>query len=185
MLEVPEALLEERRRTGADRRDELWEGVLHMVPPPTAEHQSMSGCLYLQLGPAAQRRGLRPFFETGLFAAQDDFRVPDLLVARPEHVAHRGVDATAVLVVEILSAGDESYEKLPWYAARAVDEIVIVDLGSRRVELYTSRNGAAQPVDSATGGAITLQTVGARLLTVGTPDGPRLRVEVDGATTDC
>lgn len=165
--------------------DELWEGVVHMVLPPTAEHQGVNGCLYLQLGPAAHRRGLRPFFETGLFDTEDDYRVPDLLVARPEQVAHRGVDGTAAVVVEILSPGDESYEKLPWYAARAVEEIVIVDPASRRVELYASRNGVAEQVDAGADGAITLQTLGARLLTVDTPGGPRLRVEVDGQTADC
>lgn len=28
-----------RKRTGADRWDEMWEGVLHMPPVPTPEHQ--------------------------------------------------------------------------------------------------------------------------------------------------
>ena len=32
--EVPEYMLWERRRTGADRWDEMWEGVLHMAPAP-------------------------------------------------------------------------------------------------------------------------------------------------------
>lgn len=33
-MEVPEAMLAERRRLGLDRRDEMWNRVLHMVPPP-------------------------------------------------------------------------------------------------------------------------------------------------------
>lgn len=37
MLEVPEGLLAERARLGHDRFDEMWEGVLHMVPPPRSE----------------------------------------------------------------------------------------------------------------------------------------------------
>ena len=32
LLEVPEAMLDERRRLGHDGRDEMWDGVLHMVP---------------------------------------------------------------------------------------------------------------------------------------------------------
>jgi Uma2 family endonuclease len=42
---------------------------------------------------------------------------------------------TAALVVEIVSPGDESYKKLDFYAAQAVDEVVIVDPagGPRRV----------------------------------------------------
>jgi hypothetical protein len=33
-LEAPGGLLEERRRLGLDIRDEMWDGVLHVVPPP-------------------------------------------------------------------------------------------------------------------------------------------------------
>jgi len=36
MLEAPEELLAERRRKGHDRFDEVWEGVLHMLPPPSS-----------------------------------------------------------------------------------------------------------------------------------------------------
>lgn len=38
MLEVPEYLLEERRRLGHDRWDEMWDGELHMLPPPHGDH---------------------------------------------------------------------------------------------------------------------------------------------------
>ncbi len=69
LLEVPEAMLAERCRLGLDGRDEVWNGVLHMVPPPGGPHQELSGELYLVLGPLAKHRGLRPYFETGLFRA--------------------------------------------------------------------------------------------------------------------
>ena len=48
MLDVPESLLDERRRQGLDVFDEVWEGVLHMVPPPSGEHQRLE----LELGSA-------------------------------------------------------------------------------------------------------------------------------------
>ncbi len=35
--------------------------------------------------------------------------------------------ATAALVVEIVSPGDKTWEKLPFYAAHSVDESLIVD----------------------------------------------------------
>ena len=38
---VPDELLEQRRRTGADQWDELWDGVLHMSPMPSPEHQEL------------------------------------------------------------------------------------------------------------------------------------------------
>ena len=39
MANVPEHILEWRRRTGADQWDEMWEGVLHMAPSPNRDHQ--------------------------------------------------------------------------------------------------------------------------------------------------
>ena len=36
---IPE-VIRFRERTGADRFDEMWEGVLHMRPSPTFHHQS-------------------------------------------------------------------------------------------------------------------------------------------------
>ena len=44
-LDVPHSLLDERRKTGADRWDEVWDGVLHLVPSPTIEHQDLEGAL--------------------------------------------------------------------------------------------------------------------------------------------
>jgi hypothetical protein len=48
-----EQLLERRRRTGADRRDEVWEGVLRMAPGPHSRHSRLQWQLALLLdGPA-------------------------------------------------------------------------------------------------------------------------------------
>ncbi len=39
-LEVSDEELAWRRRTGIDRYDEMWEGVLYMAPAPAYEHPS-------------------------------------------------------------------------------------------------------------------------------------------------
>jgi hypothetical protein len=39
---VPEHILRWRKRTGADRHDEMWEGVLHMGAMPTKGHENFS-----------------------------------------------------------------------------------------------------------------------------------------------
>jgi len=49
MLDVPSHLLAERRRLGLDLFDEMWEGELHMVPPPSEEHQRTGGRLSVAL----------------------------------------------------------------------------------------------------------------------------------------
>ena len=43
------------------------------------------------------------------------------------------------LVVEIISPGDESYAKLPFYAAHSVDELVIVEPDERAISWLTLR----------------------------------------------
>ena len=185
MLDVPESLLDERRRLGLDVFDEVWEGVLHMVPPPSGDHQRLGSELIAEFLSAAKRCGLVASHETGLFAADDDYRVPDIIASRPHDCSHRGVDGTAELVVELRSPGDESYEKLPWYAARGVTEMLIVDPTTRRFELYHTDGGAAVAVAPDADGGVTLDTLGVRLLTVESADGPRLRVTTDDASTDC
>jgi Uma2 family endonuclease len=185
MLDVPESLLDERRRQGLDVFDEIWEGVLHMVPAPSGEHQRLElelGSVFLT---AAKRHGLVASNETGLFAADDDYRVPDIVVSRRVNCSERGVDGTAELVVELRSPGDESYEKLPWYAARGVTEMLIVDPATRRFELYRNHGGAAVVVAPDDDGGVTLDTLGIRLLTVPSGEGPRLRATTGTESTDC
>lgn len=54
MLRAPEELLAERARTGVDVHDEVWEGVLHMAPPPSSGHQRAGGRLYRILSVRAE-----------------------------------------------------------------------------------------------------------------------------------
>jgi len=72
------------------------------------------------------------------------FRVPDggLHRCQPRGTWH----ATAALVVEITSPGDESWEKLPFYARHEIDEVLIVDAAPRAVTWLASRDGEYPPV---------------------------------------
>lgn len=180
VLEVPQSLLDERRRTGADRWDELWEGELHMVSPPSGDHQLLGGRLYRVMAPLAEARGLVAFYETGLFTpgVDGDYRVPDHTYARPDQLSRRGVEGGPPLVVEIRSPGDESYEKLDWYAARDVGEVLVLDPDTRGVELFVLRGDRLVLVQPSPDG-VTVDAVGARLRTV---DGPGLRVTWDAGT---
>ena len=78
MLNVPNSLLEERRLKGLDRFDEMWEGVLHLVPPPSFAHQKLGAELLTALKPLADALGLSIVYETGLFRDEGDYRIPDL-----------------------------------------------------------------------------------------------------------
>jgi hypothetical protein len=112
-------LLERRRRIGADHHDEMWEGVYHMAPAPNAPHAFVGQELSTLLNAPARASGLYVSLEFNL-GAQDDYRVPDLGVHR-ERPSGAWV-ATAALVVEIVSPGDESWKKLPFYAVHDVDD---------------------------------------------------------------
>jgi Uma2 family endonuclease len=125
-----EQLLLQRTALGLDHRDEMWEGVLHMVPPAGGPHQLLAGRLLVALAPSTEHVGLFAAGETGLFdPAQPDarWRVPDLVVARPEQWTERGVEGPAALVVEVRSPGDESFAKLPFYAEMAVAQVLIIE----------------------------------------------------------
>jgi Uma2 family endonuclease len=127
-----EALLERRRDWGADRHDEVWEGVLHMIPPPSFEHERLQAKLIRLLGPYADAAQLTITGGIGIGVDKNDYRVPDLTLARPG--AQIQWNETAALVVEIVSPGDKSRDKLPFYAAHHVDEVVIVDPAKRTVD---------------------------------------------------
>jgi hypothetical protein len=143
-----EALLERRRQAGVDRLDEVWQGVHHMVPGPSFEHARISQQLAELLGPPARAAGLLPAMsEFNLGESEHDFRVPDGGLQRP---GAAGVWlSTAAVVVEILSPGDESWQKLPFYAEHHVDEVLLVDPTERTVTWLALRDGEYEPVQGS------------------------------------
>jgi Uma2 family endonuclease len=141
-----DALIEHRRRLDLDHYDEVWEGVLHMNPPPTVEHQYLVQQLYDVLGPLARRAGLVPLLQVfALGEGRDNYRAPDGGLHRTQP---RGVwQHTAPLVIEIVSPGDESWDKLPFYAAHEVDEVLIVDPAEHAVHWLGLADGEYHPIE--------------------------------------
>lgn len=141
-----EALKERRRRAGLDRLDEVWEGVLHVVPGPSGEHAVVAQQLAVLLDAPARSAGLEPAMgEFNLGVGEDDFRVPDGGLHRelPRGTWH----ATAALVVEIVSPGDESWQKLPFYAAHRVDEVLIADPQQRSLHWLALEDGEYHEIE--------------------------------------
>lgn len=151
LIDARQGLLDQRRREGIDKLDERWEGMWHLVNPPKRWHSRLNTDLLLTLGPIAKQRGLDAYGDgTGVFAASDDWRVPDQVYARPPHRTDDGV-SSADLVIEVRSPDDETYEKLPFYAARGINEVLVLHK-DRRVELYRLReDGAYVRVEDAAG----------------------------------
>jgi Uma2 family endonuclease len=140
-----EELLEHRRRMGADRHDEVWKGVYHMVPGPNGPHSFTAQKLAVLLDAPARAAGMHVGMEFNVGESVDDFRVPDLGVHREQGFgtwAH-----TAAIVVEILSPTDEAWQKLPFYAEHHVDELLFVDPAERSVTWMALTDGEYRQVE--------------------------------------
>lgn len=151
MLHPPSAgledVIERRRRSGLDRLDEVWDGVLHLVPAPSGAHAHVATQLAVVLGPLAERSGfvmLLGGFNIG--DDEDDFRVPDAGLLSPDGAGGMW-HPTAALVVEIVSRGDETWDKLPFYAGHDVDELLIVDPHDRSVTWLALHEGQYRSVE--------------------------------------
>jgi len=175
--------LEQRHRLGQDRFDEVWDGVLHMVPFPTAEHQEREFDLEAVLRPLAAARGWKVFHEFGLYdpstTGHTNYRGPDIVVVDPKYLSKRGVEGRAELVVEILSPNDESREKLPFYAKHETPEVWLLDPKTRAIEVFVLRGATYFPVAPTTTSSILAPRLGLELRVV---DGPKLRISwADGS----
>ena len=140
-----EALLERRRRLGQDVLDEVWEGVYHMNPAPHRSHAYIVQQVAEMLGPPAREAGLVPMMSIFNLGEPDDYRVPDGALFEP------GPDAvyvsTAALVLEVVSPDDETWEKLGFHTAHAVDELLIVDSQKRTVSWLGLEAGEYKPLE--------------------------------------
>jgi Uma2 family endonuclease len=175
-------LLAERQKTGAARWDEVWDGVVHMSPMPSIEHQREEKRLLLALHELVEKQGLGEVFHQVNVAdpvkGMEDYRVPDICVLLPSSQAK--VERTYIaggpdLVIEIHSPEDETYEKLPWYAKQGVREVVVINRDTRKVELFRNKEGQ-MVLEASSPQAAELETVPLVLRTVKTDQGLRVAV---------
>ncbi len=148
MLDVPPRILEARTRTGIDRWDEMWEGVLHMPPMPNREHQDFQWALETWLRMHwVQPRGNRVYHEINLTSPggwPNDYRIPDLVLLTPDRFdidRNEYFEGPPTVVVEIRSPGDETFEKMSFYAKLAVPEVWIIERDTRTPELHVLTEG--------------------------------------------
>lgn len=184
LVQVSVLSLREREARGLDRADEIWEGMLHMNPPASWEHNLIAAELLVIFSPLAKSRGWRAVHETGVFDPRQpiqDYRTPDLLVVDPAYATSLGVERRVELAVEIRSPRDEAYMKIPFYARNNVQEYLIIEPVDRTIRRWTHSRGdlVEQPAD--TRGRHSLEAFPVKLSTATDNDGGRrLRVEWTG-----
>jgi len=159
VTEVSPEFLARRRAQGNDKFDEVWDGVLHLMPPPHMDHQRLQDGLAEFFRAHWERLGLgKTSPETGVRRAgagrwseapdgedvPDDYRVPDRVWVLPERYDRiRGgwIVGGPDVVLEVLSPGARALAKLPWYHAQGVREVLLIDRVTRAVRLL--RRGPA------------------------------------------
>jgi Uma2 family endonuclease len=136
-------LIKERKRIGADRYDEVWDGVYVMPSMPSMEHQELVADLGTVFGEVVKRprKGkVYPGINVSDRAAdwKQNYRVPDLVVLLKDsraisHGTH--VQGGPDFLVEIESPGDDTEEKVPFYGKIGVRELLIIHRDKRTLRL--------------------------------------------------
>ena len=106
-------------------------------------------------------------------AGEHDYRVPDLVFARPENISDFGLEGIAELAVEILSPNDETYDKVGFYGEVGVRELLVVDPGSRHVEHFVLRGPRLHAALPNPDGSVVVASLGVSFSRV---EGPLLRL---------
>lgn len=144
---------EDYRRTPEDKRYELIDGDLIMVPSPRTAHQSVSMRLgvYLYNFVKAGSVGRMFFAPFDVVLSDTDVVQPDILFISNERLhilTEDNVRGAPDLVIEILSPGTADRDrtlKRSLYARHGVREYWLVDPQTSTVEVLWSREG---PFDS-------------------------------------
>ena len=156
--ELEEEIIADRQARGADKFDEVWDGVYVMAPIANNEHQELVGRLTMVIGPLIDLPGLGRVLPGANVSDQPfdwtkNYRVPDILVflngnSAEDRRSHwfGGPD----LAVEIVSPQDRSRDKLDFYARVGVRELLLIDRDPWKLELFRAINGQMQSTTVAT-----------------------------------
>jgi len=154
----------QRAACGGDRWDEVWEDIYVMSPLPNNEHQDITGGLSTAFTTIIRWTDLGSVLPgVNISDREDDwtqnYRCPDVAVFLNDTKAENrdtywfgGPD----FAVEIVSPGDQTRQKLPFYGKVGTRELLIVDRDPWQLELYRLKNdqlvsaGTCTPTDGKT-----------------------------------
>jgi len=190
---VERRLCAQRKAWGVDQHDEVWEGVYVMSPITDNEHQAIVKAFTLAFYDGIDQAGLGEVLPGANVSDRIDrwtrnYRTPDVVVILDEGAAknHKNFWTGPIdFLVEIVSRGDRSRRKLPFYSKLGVRELLVVDRNPWRLTLY--RHNGASLVPAATNEigdtmAIESEVLPFSFQIVPAADRPRIRIahKLDG-----
>ena len=191
---VEERILAERQAFGGDRYDEVWEGVYVMNPIPNDEHQDLVMNLSAAIFEVVTGAGLGKVRPGVNLSDRDhdwihNYRAPDVVAFLNESLA-KNFDThwtgAADFLVEIVSPGDRSREKLDFYGKIGVRELLLVDRYPWAIELYRGAGEVMNLVgrlEPAADGVLKSEVLPLSFRLVGGEPRPRIEVRHDDGRT--
>jgi len=140
-------LIAERQATGADRYDEVWDGVYIMAPQANSEHQDLVGDISAIFKITVDWPGSGRVLPGANVSDREEgwehnYRCPDVVVFLDDTRAldcgthwYGGPD----FVVEIVSDRDKTFDKLPFYSQIGTRELLVIDRNPWTLILYRLR----------------------------------------------
>ena len=142
-----------------------------MPPMPNRQHQELeSGMERFLYFNWARPNKAKVYHQINLASPggwpEKDYRIPDVVLLSPGRfdIDHNEYfEGAPDVVVEIRSPGDETYEKLEFYAKLGIPEVWIVDRDSRQPEILVLEGGTYKPASSGDDGWMESRQTGIQL----------------------
>lgn len=141
-----------------------------MPPAPNREHQdflmTLGAWLQTHWAAALGNRVHGPINLASPGGWPNDYRIPDLVLLTPDRFGidhNEYFEGAPTVVIEIRSPGDETVEKMPFYAKLGVPELWIIDRDTKAPELHLLREGQYQQQLPGTDGWLQSPATGIRL----------------------
>jgi Uma2 family endonuclease len=184
---VEQQILAERAGSDGGQHDEMWDGVYVVKPFRNDVHQELVGELTYVLGNVIRRPELGRVFPGVNLSDRDEgweknYREPDVAVfLRDGKAINQDThwQGAADFLVEIMSPGERTREKLPFYSQIGVVELLIVDREPWTLELYHYQDGQLTLVGQSTltvPDVLVSHTVGLTFQLI--PGDPRPQIQV-------
>lgn len=154
---LEQSLLAQRAASGADRYDEVWEGIYMMAPMPDHEHQRIVGRWTRILDEIVTDAG-RGDVVPGVSISdrienwQNNYRVPDVAVFLNSTNAvnhgnfwYGGPD----FAIEVISPDDQTLKKLDFYAKVNTPELLLIHRNPWKLQLYRNLSHQMQLAESS------------------------------------